>query len=49
MVGPHLGEVVAHGVVPEERVDPSDVAHFMTWPLVAESVCEAQDWARARR
>jgi hypothetical protein len=48
MFGPHLGEVVAHGVAPKERVDPSDVAHFMTWPLVAGSVCEAQHWARVQ-
>jgi hypothetical protein len=46
--GPHLGEVVANGVRPRERVDPRDVAHFMTWGLVAQSVCEAQSWARAR-
>jgi hypothetical protein len=46
--GPHVGEVVAKSVVPKQRVDPRQVAHFMNWGLVAGVVEEAQYWAQAR-
>jgi hypothetical protein len=47
--GPHLGEVVAKGVTPSERVDASEIAHVEDWNLVASSVLEAQQRARLRR
>ena len=46
--GPHVGEVVAKGVVPRERVDPQRFGHSMRWGLVPSSVREARLFARLR-
>jgi len=44
--GPNVGEVVAKGVTPSERVDASRMARAMSWRLVPSAVREAQLWAR---
>lgn len=46
--GPHLGEVVAKGVMPSERLDVRRFARSMKWRLVPSSVREAQLHARER-
>lgn len=48
VLGPHLGEVVTHGVAVDVQADPDRVRRHMGWRVVAASAQEAQLMARYR-